>query len=203
MNYLEFRNRFVHLGCFTIHQVLAWYPSFQRNNLSRWCARGLVLRLRQGYYTFPECIGQPSFTYYISNYIYKPSYISTHTALAFYGIIPEASVHITAVSTLKTQEFKNGISVFSYQKVKPSLFFGYERKGSGAYSMQIASPEKAILDLLYLYPFYQTETDILDLRFDLDFMQNILDREKLSEYTDRFENRQIGKRVKILRSLYD
>jgi len=60
-------------------------------------------------------------------FIYKPSYVSTHAALAFYGIIPEASVRVTAVSPLKTMDFTNSIGTFSYQKVKPSLFFGSKR----------------------------------------------------------------------------
>ncbi|MDR3304560.1 MAG: hypothetical protein LBS85_00805 [Clostridiales Family XIII bacterium] len=203
MDYLEFRNRFFELGCFSVNQVLAWYPSFQRNNLSRWLGRGLILRLRQGYYAFPEYTAQPGFAYFVSNYIYKPSYVSTHAALAFYGVIPEASVRITAVSALKTMAFTNSFGTFSYQKVKPSLFFGYEQKESSTRFMLIATPEKAILDLLYLYPFYNTEEELLNLRFDTDFMQSELDGKRLSEYTERFESKRLSERVCLLRRVYD
>jgi len=36
----------------------------------------------------------------------------------------------------------------------------------GNLSIKIATPEKALLDLLYLYPFYNTEQEMLLLRLD-------------------------------------
>jgi len=39
---------------FNIDQIYAWQPGFDRNNLSRWTRNGLLIRLRQSYYTFPE-----------------------------------------------------------------------------------------------------------------------------------------------------
>ena len=54
MNYLEFKNRFFELGCFNINQVYAWQPKFDRNNLTRWLKKRLLVHLRQGYYAFPE-----------------------------------------------------------------------------------------------------------------------------------------------------
>ena len=52
MNYLEFKERMFDLGCFNIYQVYAWKPGFDRNNFVRWTRKGLLIRLRQGYYTF-------------------------------------------------------------------------------------------------------------------------------------------------------
>jgi hypothetical protein len=100
-------------------------------------------------------------------------------------------------------EFANSFGTFSYQKVKPSLFFGYEQQASSPRFMLIATPEKAILDLLYLYPFYNTEEELLNLRFDTDFMQSELDSKRLSEYTERFESKRLSERVRLLRNVYD
>jgi len=203
MNYLSFRSRFIELGAFSVHQLNAVFSDFSPNNLTRWQQKGLIIKLRQGFYAFQEVVSQPNFAFFLSNFIYKPSYISLHTALAFYGIIPEAVTQITAVSSLKTADFQNDVAQFSYKKVKPDLFFGYEQKPFGNRTINIATPEKAILDLLYLYPFYNTENEIENLRFDEDFIHNELNIGKLALYLDKFNNIQLSKRVEIFTDLYE
>lgn len=54
MNWLEFKNKLFDLGCFSIHQVYAWRPGFDRNNLVRWTKKGYLVHLRRGWYAFPE-----------------------------------------------------------------------------------------------------------------------------------------------------
>ena len=203
MNYLSFRSRFIELGAFSVHQVNAAFPDISPNNLTRWQQQGLIVKLRQGFYAFQEVVSQPNFAFFLSNFIYKPSYISLHTALAFYGIIPEAVTQITAVSSLKTAGFQNDVAQFSYKKIKPDLFFGYEQKPFGNRTINIATPEKAILDLLYLYPFYNTESEIENLRLDEDFMRNELNIGKLALYLERFDNKKLVKRVEIFTDLYE
>ena len=203
MNYLDFRNQFIEFGAFTVHQVYAVFPNFSPNNLTRWQQNGWIVKLRQGFYAFKEVVSQPNFAFFLSNFIYKPSYISLHAALAFYGIIPEAVTQITAVSSLKTADFQNHVAQFLYQKIKPDLFFGYEQKSFGNRTISIATPEKAILDLLYLYPFYNTESEIENLRFDDEFIHNELNIGKLALYLDRFNHQKLKKRVEIFADLYD
>ena len=203
MNYSQFRSRFIELGAFSTHQLGAVYPNYAANNLTNWQRQGFIVKLRREFYAFQELISQPNFAFFLSNFIYKPSYVSLHTALAFYGIIPEAVTQITSVSSLKTAYFQNDAGQFSYKKVKPDLFFGYEQKPFGNRTISIATPEKAILDLLYLYPFYNTESEIENLRFDDDFMRNELNMDRLRSYSDRFNNKALAKRVEIFRNLYE
>jgi len=203
MNYQDFRNKFNELGCFSAHQVGVAFPNFDRNNLTRWQRKGYILKLRQGFYSFAEYVSQPNFVFFISNYIYKPSYISLHSALAFYGIIPEAVTQITAVSALKTAGFENGFGSFSYMKIKEDLFFGYDILPLGKRNVLMAQPEKAILDLLYLYPFYNTGSEIENLRFDEHFIFNELNIEKLAMYLDKFKNKNLKKRVKFFTDLHN
>ena len=152
------------LGCFNIHQVYAWQPGFDRNNFVRWSKNGLLIRLRQGYYTFPEYKGKSDFTLYFANRIYRPSYVSLHTALSFYGMIPEAVVQITSVTSLKTASFTNNFGEYDYKSIKQDLMFGYNLKPiADGKTLQLARPEKALLDLLYLYPFYNTRKELEDL----------------------------------------
>ncbi len=192
------------LGCFSIHQVYAWYPGFDRNNFFRWMNKGLLLRLRRGYYTFPEYKGKPDFALYFANRIYRPSYVSLHSALAFYGMIPEAVVQITSVTSLKTANFTNDFGEYSYKNVKEELMLGYDLKPiADGRTLQLAKPEKALLDLLYLYPFYNTGEDLENLRLDEDFLQEELDRNLLEEYLLKYENKALESRVKLLINAYN
>jgi predicted transcriptional regulator of viral defense system len=202
MIFEDFRTEFFEAGCFSTHQVRAWHPDFDKNNLTRWTKQRLLVKLRQGFYAFPEYLNSRDFALYISKRIYQPSYISFHTALAFYGIIPEAVVQVTAASSLKTAEFTNDFGTYTYKKMREELIFGYELMKFGDRTIQFAAPEKALLDLLYIYPFYDTPAEMEELRLDEDYMQDELDRERLAEYAARFGSKALGKRVKIMMDTY-
>jgi len=203
MNYLEFKNRMFDLVCFSTHQVYAWRPDFDRNNFVRWVKKGLLLRLRRGYYTFPEYKSKPDYTLFFANRIYRPSYISLHTALAFYGIIPEAIVQITSVTSLKTVSFQNEFGEYNYKSIRKELMFGYDIKTiANGQSLQLARPEKAILDLLYLYPFYNTEQEMENLRLDEDFLFDELNIQQLENYLEKFKSKALVKRVNLFKSTY-
>ena len=191
------------LACFNVNQVYAWQPDFSRNNLVRWTGQGLIIRLRQGYYTFPEYLKMPDYPYYFANRIYRPSYVSLHTALSFYGMIPETVIQITSVTSLKTASFTNASGVFSYSSVREDLMFGYiSRPIANGHTVLVATPEKALTDLLYLYPFYDSASEMEGLRLDNYFLQEELNRDLLLEYSSRIKSNALEKRIKLLISSY-
>ena len=204
MNFWQLRNQFYDLVCFNINQVYAWQPDFEKNNLTRWTKQNLLVKLRNSWYSFPEYLKTPNCQCFVSNRIYSPSYISLHSALAFYGIIPEAIVQTTAVSSLKKANFENVFGSFSFQQILPELMFGSEQKiFLNKQSLIFATPEKAILDLLYLYPQYNNEHEITELRFDEEFMQEELNIERLNEFTERFQSKILRNRVNLLLKIYN
>lgn len=204
MNYIEFKEKMFDLACFNIYQVFAWKPNFNRNNITRWVKKGYLVRLRQGYYAFPEYKEKRDYSFYFANRIYKPSYISLHTALSFYGIIPEAVVQITSVTSLKTDSFTNDFGDYSYKSVKDNLIFGYELKPmTDNRTMQFATPEKALLDLLYLYPFYDSQQEMEELRLDDYYLHENLNNKLLMEYAEKFQSKALDNRLKLLFKSYD
>jgi len=204
MNYLEFREKVLQLGCFNIQQVFLWFPNFDRNNIIRWVKKGYLTKLRNEYYAFSECGQLPDFNLIIANNIYRPSYVSLHSALSYYEMIPEMVVQTTSVSTLKTARFSNGFGEFSYKNIKEDLFFGYEPKLlNDKRSVLFATPEKALLDLLYLYPFYNSYKEMENLRLDDYFMEKEFNIDRFKEYLTHFNNKALKKRVKILLKIFD
>lgn len=65
--------------------------------------------MRNEYYAFLEFRQVPESARVVIRIIYKPSYISLHSALCLYGMIPEEVVQLTSVTTLKTAKFENAL----------------------------------------------------------------------------------------------
>ena len=81
--------------------------------------------------------------------------------------------------------------------------FGYELKPvTDTLAIQFASAEKALLDLLYLYPFYDTVQEVEALRLDEDYLHNELKKELLLEYAAAFQSKALDRRVKLLLKTY-
>ncbi len=193
MTFLEFKAKMFDLACFNIYQVYAWQPDFDRNNFTRWTKKGYLIRLRRGFFAFSEYKNKPDYALYFANRIYRPSYISLHTALSFYGMIPESVIQVTSVTTLKTASFINDFGEYSYKNVKENLLFGYELKPmADNRTIQFAAPEKALLDLLYLYPFYDREQELEELRLDEDYLHDDLNKDLLMDYCMRFKARRLN-----------
>jgi len=107
------------------------------------------------------------------------------------------------VTTLKTAEFQNAFGTFTYKTIKPVAMFGFDYLPfMNNRMLLLAKPEKAILDLLYLYPFYKTENDFKLLRLDDDIMNEIIKKEIILNYLEKFANKALENRVHLLLKVY-
>lgn len=208
MDYLSFREKILPLGCFSIKQIEMFFPNYDVNNITRWVKAGFLTKLRRGWYAFTESLQERDAALLVANQLVAPSYISLHYALAFYGMIPEMIVQLTCVTTQRTAKYDTLIGVCSYQTIAPDLYFGYQliplsSKIFGERYYKMATPEKALLDLLYLHPEYQTEEDFLQLRLDEDYLLDDLNQERLNDYLQRWGSPKLKKRVKLLLKAYD
>ena len=204
ISFLIFRDQFIKYGCFNIHQVYMWNPKFDSNNLTRWVVQGVLIKLKREWFAFPDYLEVADFSRLIANKIYPPSYISTHTALSYYGMIPESVTDITSVSTQKTASFTNRFGNYSYQTVKSTLFFGFKPVAlKDGRVFQIARPEKALLDFLYLNPIYNSEEDMLNLRLDDSFLTEELNKGLMLQYLCVFNNKILSQRINTIYKVYN
>jgi len=84
--------------------------------------------------------------------IYGPSYISFEYALSYYGLIPESVYTITNATfdKKKKKEYVTDFGTYTYRDVPNEAFpYGLRLVNEGEYWYRIATPEKAICDLLY------------------------------------------------------
>ncbi len=122
--------------------------------ISRWVKEGKLIYLRKQLYAVsPDYSGVTPDSFIVANSIVTPSYVSCQTALAWHGVIPEAAVSVTSVTSGRSTTVTNSLGSYFYRHAKPELLWGFENvdvPGSG--SFRIAFPEKALLDLVYLEP---------------------------------------------------
>ena len=129
-------------------------PDGVQVQICRWVEEGRLIKLRKQLYAVsPEYSGVEPDPFIVANSIVTPSYVSCQTALAWHGVIPEAAVSVTSVTSGRSCTCTNSLGTHIYRHVRPELLWGFEKvdvPGSG--SFRIALPEKALLDLVYLEP---------------------------------------------------
>jgi predicted transcriptional regulator of viral defense system len=196
LNFLTFKSAFGAWPVTSVLEIEKAFPGFDRNALTRWQGAGYIEKIRNGYYRFTDhTISGDSELFFLANRLYPPSYVSLQSALSWYGFIPEGVFTVTSISTLKTQTINAKAGHFTYRNVKPDLFFGYRLENFGAYRFKIATPEKAILDLLYLQPELGTEDHFYELRLNFWEMEEQFRRNDFESYLAVFSSKALEKRA--------
>jgi hypothetical protein len=196
MNFQTFQKAFAEYPVFSRQEIRMQFPGFDSKNLVNWQGKNYLLKIRNSWYAFPGQSVEPEVLFFISNQIYQPSYISLETALSHYGFIPEGVFRMTAVSTLKTQQFQTPLGLFAYQNIKPSLNFGFRLMPFGKYFYKLAAPEKAILDYFYLHPELVSDSDFEGLRLNLIEVRRSVDFQVFNALLESFQSRALSKRAK-------
>lgn len=107
--------------------------------------------------------------YRLANTICSPSYLSFEFALSYHGLIPEAVYNFTSATfeKKKKKEFKTPFGTFTYRDVPSAAYpYGIECVSENGYTFQIASPEKALCDELYIQSPVTSQRELKELLFD-------------------------------------
>ena len=155
------------------------YPELKSANKKvTWLEKqGVIIRLKRGLYVInPEYSGKALSSELIANHLYTPSYISMSTALRYYGLIPEA-VYVHQSMTVKhSRSFQTPVGSYDYKYISREAFsIGVRSMHKGDYAFLIASPEKALCDLIAnsskVNLRYMKDVEIYleqDIRMDMD-----------------------------------
>jgi predicted transcriptional regulator of viral defense system len=116
--------------------------------LRRLARKGMIVHLSRGRWlviekidrlALPELIAAPS-----------PAYISLQSALFQHGLVEQIPSVIYAVTPARPRRQQTPLGTISFHRMPPELFKGFDLS-SGSHA-KIATPEKALFDLLYLGP---------------------------------------------------
>lgn len=127
--------------------ILLWGESdtnFVKKKIYRYVKAGRMNSIRKGVYSK----GKDYDKYELATKIYTPSYVSLETVLGAAGITFQMYGQIFAVS-YQTKEIECDGQKYSYKKIKDTILtnqLGIESREN----YDIASPERAFLDVIYL-----------------------------------------------------
>lgn len=148
--------------------------------ISRFLRYREILRLKRGLYVsvdfFDKNKNDISYSFYLANVIRVPSYVSSWAALQYYNLTTEVIHSTTSVTPKVTRDYQTKAGNFVYQSIRKDLFsdfFLVKRK----FDFFIASPSKALFDLLYFrtrqfrgMKLENIKTLVEELRIDVDEM---------------------------------
>ncbi len=124
---------------------LAVGPANASQIMVRLARHGYVLRIKRGLWALAGTEPMAIVPYLTAPF---PAYISLQSALYHHGMISQIPDVLYCVSLARTRRYRTPLGTISVHHVPDTLFYGYERIGNGAFGM--ATPEKALLDFLYL-----------------------------------------------------
>ncbi len=131
--------------------------SDKRGKIARLLHSGELIQLRRGLYAtrgdvHPFCFAAS---------IYGPSYISFESALAYYGLIPEAVYEIISGTLRRARAFETVVGRYRYHAVPAVVYpIGIERLTESGIPLLIASPTKAVCDRIARAPGMRSMSDV-------------------------------------------
>ena len=129
-------------------------PSDVRRQLSRWTKAGQLHQLRRGLYALaPPFQKVKSHPFVIANRLVRGSYVSCQAALAHYGLIPEYVPAVTSMTAGRPGRWDTPLGVYEFRHIRTDRLCGYRlTELGGGQRAFVATPEKALLDLVFLQP---------------------------------------------------
>ncbi len=159
-------------------------PGNVRRQLSRWVRGGRVLQMRRGLYALaPPWRRRVPHPFLLANRLAQGAYVSGPAALAFFHAIPEYVPEVTSVTPSRPHVRQTPSGRFSFRRLKADRLFGYRLIDLGDDQQAfVATPEKALLDSVYLQPGGDDRDYLRELRLDFD----TLNLDALDETAARF-----------------
>ncbi len=193
----EFAELAKKLPVVSLADIRSIMPGLRQETLSRWSRSGKIIMVAPGYYVLPDETAEETDLFAIAGRLYTPSFVSLESALSFYGLIPETVLSVTSVCTRKTRRINSPLCTFIYRSIQPEYFFGYEAKTGRKQRFLMASPERAVVDMLYFRRDISSAADMLELRFNAEVF-NALDSMEILDLAARFNKPCLTGKVKEL-----
>lgn len=193
MNFIQFKSSLKDFPIFSLTDIRAVDPKFDRRRLSEWQNKEYISKVSKGLYIFNDFDVTEDILFRIANKLYRPSYISLESALSYYQLIPEITYGVTSVSTRRTYRFDTPVTHFAYRSIARHLFFGYVVIDN---TTKLATLEKALLDFFYLNHTIDGPEAFASLRFDHEAFFEQMDEDSLNSKLRRFETVALTKRIR-------
>ena len=226
INYPQFYNQLSPNRVFSRQEAELAFPKFDSRRLFEWKQKGYLIKLTNKWYVFSHVAFNEGLSFLISNSICQPSYISLETALCFHQLIASKSIAIyskditseisklnppnsskllgeniiQAITKHKTVIYQNDRGAFSYRKIKPEFYFGFDTVEIDGKPIQLANPEKALIDFLYFNATLNSISKLTSIDWNMQAMTQ-LNWQKISYNQSNIGSKALDRRMELLKKV--
>ena len=170
--------------------------------LVRWVRAGRLLKLRRGLYVLAKPYRKiEPHPFLMANRLQRGSYVTFQSALAYYGLIPEHVPVVTSATMGRPETVHTPLGSFLFRHLKTSMVTGFRQvKVADRQEAIIATPEKALVDLLYVTAGSDSDGYLEELR--LQSIEPGLSRDGLALHAETTGSRKVKRALaRILKML--
>lgn len=133
-----------------VAEVTDMVPSNVSRDLAKLQEKGMVVRIRRGLWAIAN---HPDFSpYAVVPHLFEApeeGYVSLLSALNLHGMIDQIPRVVQVMTTGQRPRLRTPVATYEFHQIQPELFAGHgPYRGTG--NFEIALPEKALFDTLYL-----------------------------------------------------
>lgn len=158
---------------------------YARKRISQLADQGWLVRIKKGLYALSDIssLGSIRLSHYtVAQLLVDESYISFEAALQYHGMYDQLQQMIRSVACKQYKTTEVGGLTYRFIKTTNTYFYGWDTVAVGSRQVKMATPEKAILDLLMFERTTYTTDLVLETLRD---KQQSLDFERLQTYLAR------------------
>lgn len=157
-----------------------------KNLVLKLVKNGWLIRIKRGLYAISDLSSRGFLNlspFVVANLLEPNSYVSFESALQQYGMFDQLTNKIVSVSLKQHKSVDLSGTEYSFVKTKSEYFFGWQDVQIGSYTARIASPEKALIDMVN---FHKSEYSVDLVIEKLTEHKNDLDFTRFTDYLIKY-----------------
>jgi predicted transcriptional regulator of viral defense system len=164
----------------------SWDYKQTKNLITKLVKNGWLVRIKRGLYAISDLSSRGFLSQspcVIANLLVPDSYVSFETALQQHGMFDQLTGKTISISLVQHKTVHLGNMEYSFIHTQPKYYFGWQEVSTGNQMTRIASPEKALVDMVN---FHKSQYAIDLVIEKLAEYRNELDLAQLTDTICRF-----------------
>ncbi len=159
-----------------------WNQKAMKNVVTRLTRNGWLIRIKRGLYAISDLSNRGFLSlspYVVANLLVQNSYVSFESALSYHGMFDQMTDKTISISQVQYRTVQLQSIEYSYVKVLPKWFFGWQKVNINNSTVRMATSEKALIDMIQFHKNIYT----IDLVIEkLSVYKDSLDVRTMCEY---------------------